>query len=507
LLFWHLGDIANDFKRRDDWPPRSFRGTHILKNTSLLRRKVLMAGAAMSASALGLPRRSGAGTAQMPDVSAALPDTANLGVLVWNLEAVGYESAEYFLTGRANVYKPVSMADAPDVASRDNSKDLGRREFSRELISAEQPYTTRLIVYRPRDKRRFSGNVIVETLHPNGGGTSVAWNAVHDFCVANGDAYVGVQHPLTFSGVKAADPARYARLNAVDPTQLWGMLMRAGTAIKMQGRTSPLHGYDVKRLLMTGYSYTGVATATFANYHHQEARLPNGRNIFDGYLPMADAQYVRPLDVPVMRLNTQSDFNGFGGLNNRRPDDDRYRHYEIAGAAHVAIHAPDGAAVPPAPGKVPTPTGQPHFSQTTCQSAFPAGSHPNDFPLYLVQAAMFDNMYRWMAKRHLPPASALIETNADGSSRVDELGNAVGGVRYPQVAVPVAAYGVGTSDACILFGYTAPFDADKCRALYGSQANYLLKVKATGEALVAGRQLLHNDLDKLLAIAAQGAAF
>ena len=44
---------------------------------------------------------------------------------------------------------------------------------------------------------------------------------------------------------------------------------------------------------------------------------------------MADAQYVRPLDVPVMRLNTQSDFNGFGGLKNRRPDDDLYRHYGI----------------------------------------------------------------------------------------------------------------------------------------------------------------------------------
>jgi hypothetical protein len=477
------------------------------ENTSLLRRKVLLTGAGIAASVLSLPRLGRAATADPQDVSAPLPDTSALGVLVWNVEAVGYESAEYFLTGSANVYKPVSMADAPDVSSRDNSTDLGRREFTRELISAEQPYTTRLVVYRPKDKRRFSGNVIVETLHPNGGGNSVAWNAVHHFFVANGDAYVGVQHPLTFGGVKAADPSRYARLNAVDPTQLWGMLTRAGAAIKMQGRTSPLYGYDVKRLLMTGYSYTGVATATFANYHHHEAKLQNRRNIFDGYLPMADAQYVRPLDVPVMRVNTQSDFNGFGGLNNRRPDDDRYRHYEIAGAAHVAIHPPDGAAVPPATGKVPTPAGQPHFSQTTCQNTFPAGSHPNDYPVYLVQAALFDNMFRWMAKQRLPPASAMIETNADGSTRADEHGNALGGVRYPQVAVPVAAYGVGATDACILFGYTAPFDADKCRALYGSRAGYLAKVKSTGEALVSGRLLLRNDLDKLLAIASQGAAF
>jgi hypothetical protein len=477
------------------------------ENTCLLRRRVLMGGAGISASALSLPRLGRAGIAEGPDISAPLPDTSTLGVLVWNVEAVGYECAEYFLTGRADVYKPVSMADAADVASRDNAKDLGRRDFSRELISSGQPFTTRLIVYRPTNKRRFSGNVIVETLHPNGGGTSVAWNAVHPFFVANGDAYVGVQHPLTLSGVKAADPARYAGLNAVDPTQLWGMLARAGAAIKLQGRTSPLYGYDVKQLLMTGYSYTGVATATFANYHHHQAKLPSGRNIFDGYLPMADAQYVRPLDVPVMRLNTQSDFNGFGGLNNRRTDDDRYRHYEIAGAAHVAIHPPDGAAAPPTPGKVPTPSGQPHFSQATCQDSFPLGSHPNDFPVYFVQAAMFDNMYRWMSKRQLPPASAMIETHADGSARVDAHGNARGGVRYPQVAVPVAAYGVGATDACILFGYTAPFDADKCRALYGSQANYLAKVKSTCETLVAARLLLRDDADKLLAIAARGASF
>ena len=477
------------------------------ENTCLLRRKVLLAGAGIGAAALSLPRLSRAADVGAAEVSVPLPDTSTLGVLVWNVERVGYESAEYFLTGRANVYKPVSMADAPDVASRDNSKDLGTREFSRELISAQQPFTTRLIVYRPKNKRHFSGNVIVETLHPNGGGSSLAWNAVHHFFVANGDAYVGVQHPLTFGGVKAADPTRYAGLNAVDPTQLWGMLAQTGAAIKIQGRSSPLYGYAVRHLLMTGYSYTGVATATFANYHHQQARLENGRNIFDGYLPMADAQYVRPLDVPVMRLNTQSDFNGFGGLNNRRPDDDRYRHYEIAGAAHVAVHAPDGDLVPPAPGKVPTPAGQPHFSQSTCQDMFPAESRPNDYPLYVVQAAMFDNMYRWMNKQQLPPASAMIETNADGSCRIDEHGNAMGGVRYPQVSVPVAVYGVGATAACILFGYTAPFDADKCRTLYGSQANYLSKVKSSAETLVAGRLLLRSDPDKLLAIAGQGAAF
>jgi len=476
-------------------------------NIHVLRRKVLLAAAGIGAASFGAPRFCRTANAAPQGVSSPLSDTATLGVLVWNVGALGYEANEYFLTGRADVYKPVSMADAPDVASRDNVRDLGRGDFTRELINAEVPFTTRLIVYRPKNKRRFSGNVVIETLHPNGGGRSLAWNALHDFFAAGGDAYVGVQHPLTIAGVKAADPDRYAPLSAADATQLWGMLAQAGAAIKMQGPTSPLYGYPVKHLLMTGYSYTGVATATFANYHHREARLKNGRSIFDGYLPMADAQYVRPLDVPVMRLNTQSDFNGFGGLKNRRPDDDRYRHYEVAGAAHVAVPPPDGAAVAPAPDKVPTPAGQPHFSPSSCQSQFPSGSHPNDYPLYLVQAAMFDNMYRWMSGRGVPPPSAMIETNADGSVRLDELGNAMGGIRYPQVAVPVAVYGVGTTDACLLFGYTAPFDAAKCTALYGEKTSYLRKVRSTGEKLVAERLLLSDDLAKLVAISSTGATF
>lgn len=55
--------------------------------------------------------------------------------------------------------------------------------------------------------------------------------------------------------------------------------------------TSPLAGYAVRHLLMTGISFTGVATSTFANYHHRDARLADGRNIFDGYLSMENATY------------------------------------------------------------------------------------------------------------------------------------------------------------------------------------------------------------------------
>ncbi len=464
------------------------------------RRDVLSA-AALGAVALQIPLRAACATGRGTGLSGPLSDSATKGAMVWGVADLGYIAEEYFLSGAANVYRPVSMADAPDVASRDNVKDLGARKFSRQLLEADKPFTTRLIVYRPKAREKFSGNVIVESLHPTGGGSSLAWNTLHSFFVANGDAYVGVQHPLTIAGLKVADAARYGVLAAADATQLWGMLAQAGAAIKTGGDASPLKGYGVRHLLLTGYSYTGVATATFANYHHQESKLPDGRNVFDAYLPMADAQYVRPLDVPVMRLNTQSDYNGFGGLSNRRADDVRYRHYEVAGASHVAISPPADAAIPPVPAKLPPAPGQPHFSAEECKLGFPKGSRPNDFPLYLVQAAMFSNMYEWLNAGTPPPASALIETHADGSTLLDEWGNAKGGVRLPQVSVPIATYGVGGNAACLLFGYTDPFPAARSQMLYGNRDRYLAQIRESADAVLADRYVLPSGAERLLAIA------
>jgi hypothetical protein len=478
-----------------------------MRRSALWSRRRILAAGALGGAALQWPALLAAASAGKPHLSGPLSDTAARGLMVWDVSGIDYIAEEYFLSGSANVYRPVSMADAEDVAARDNFKDLGVREFSREIVKAGQPFTTRLIVYKPRSKQRFSGKVIAECLHPSGGGSSLMWNSQHSFFSAHGDIYVGVQHPLTIAGLKAADSARYGALGVEDTTQLWGTLANAGTVIKSGGDGGLLQGYRVRHLLMTGYSYTGVATATFANYHHHEAKLSNGRNIFDAYLPMADAQYVRPLDVPVMRLNTQSDFNGFGGLKNRRPDDARYRHYEFAGAAHVAVPPPADAAKPPAAIKLPPAPGQPHFSAADCQAGFPAGSLPNDYPLYLVQAAMFSNMYQWLDLGLAPPASALIETNADGSTRLDDKGNAQGGVRLPQVSVPIAKYGVGSTDACLLFGYTEPFPAAAVQALYGSRAGYLARVQADIERLIADRRILPGGRAPLLAAAQAHAVF
>jgi Alpha/beta hydrolase domain len=460
------------------------------------RRAILVAGCSSLVVLTG--RRSLASqAAAVPRIEGPLSDPAK-GLLIWGVESNGYIAEEYLLRGVADVYESVTMADALDTNTRDNVADQNKRNFPLQRTSAGQPYCTRLVIYRPAQASRFSGAVVMETTHPLGGGANLVWRSINTFFMERGDAYIAVQHPATLPGLARADPSRYGALNAAHPSQLWGMLADAGRLVKRGKLTPPLSGARANRLYMTGYSFTGVATATFADYHHDKTRLPNGSAVFDGYLPMANAMFVRPLDVPVMRLNTQSDFDSFGALANRALDSARFRHYEVAGAAHVWEEKPQtGAAVPPQGPVIPPPPGQPHLDPASCFAQFPTGYRPNDFPLSLVMTQAFVNLFGWVEKGTEPPASRHIEVDSAGKTRLDEHGNALGGLRLPAVSVPAARYGVAQGTLCFLFGYRLPFESAKLKQLYGGKDAYVAKVSDAAKQLVAQRFLQPQGAEQI----------
>ena len=477
-----------------------------MNSLNLGRRGLLTGVAALGAAAL-MPRHALAAGAG-PALSGPLPDTQARGLLVWDPTNHGYVAEEYLLSGVADVYKSVSMADAVDANTRDNIKDQMRRErYAPVLVKPAQPYTTRLVIYRPADPARFSGNVIVETCHPLNGGNQIVWSDINNVIMQNGDVYLGLQHPATLPGLAAADAARYGALSCAHPSQLWTMLIDAGRLAR-SASAGPFGGLAVRRLYMTGYSYTGVATATFADYHHGRAKMPDGRNIFDGYAPLANAMYVRPLDVPVIRLNTQSDFDSFNAIANRAPDSDgpfgAFRHYELAGAAHVTTPPPrDDMALPPRQ-TLPVPPGQPKLDMSRCTAPFPKGSHTNDYPTYLVIAGLFKNLYAWVDKGVPPPRAPRLTLNPDNTNALDAHGNALGGLRLPQVAAPVATYGVGAKGGdsnCWLYGYTLPFALETRKALYGDHAAYVAKVQEVSQKLLADRWLLPGGAARLVELA------
>jgi hypothetical protein len=86
----------------------------------------------------------------------------------------------------------------------------------------------------------------------------------------------------------------------------------------------------------------------------------------------------------------------------------------------------------------------------------------------------------------------------------DQHGNALGGIRLPQLAVPTAQYGpVGTPEAlrCDLRGFTIPFDEATLAALYPDRTSYLRRFSAATFAARRQGYLLPRD-----ALAAKRAA-
>ncbi len=448
-----------------------------------LSRRIFVIGGAALAGAPLLARAA-------PPMPAITGPLSGPGAVVWDVSALGYVAEEYLIAGEADLTEPVTMADAPDMSKRDTPADLGRREFPLVTTAKARPYVTRMIVYRPADPARASGRVIVESLHPSGGGRPTVWGFLNGFFLGAGDTHVSLQHPLTIPGLAASDPARYGMLRAEHPSQIWGMLAAAARLIKAGGAQNPLRGQRVTHLVLTGYSYTGVAAATFANFHHDRARLADGRPLFDAYLPMANATYVRPLDVPVLRMNTQSDYSSNGGYKNRRADDERYRLYEVPGAAHRRSDLAPSQPFAVTPALLPDAVQPGHIARPdACQAGFPADAHGNDFPLFGYAGAAFANLYDWLDKAVSPPPGAWIDCDETGVTRLDSLGNALGGLRSVEIEVPAASYGIG-SGACLLDGYTRPLPPDRLRALYGTPADYRHRVDQVAERLVRDRLLL-----------------
>src|SRR5271156_4399317 len=127
------------------------------------------------------------------------------------LSARGYTEEEFFISGTATAF----TAQSP------MPKD-GRIKVQ---PGTSAPYTTRVVVRRPTDPKKFNGTVIVEWLNVSGGTDAAPDFAfLHRDIVREGYAWVGVSAqqaglqsipgmpPGMAKPVKDADPARYERL-------------------------------------------------------------------------------------------------------------------------------------------------------------------------------------------------------------------------------------------------------------------------------------------------------
>jgi hypothetical protein len=365
-----------------------------------------------------------------------------------------------------------------------------------------KPYSTNLLVRKPKDPAKFSGLVGVETIHA--AGAIPFWGSGREVWMPGGHAWVAVasQRVALEMQVKKFNPKRYAQLQLPDVPPAPGappqtglsasaqdmvsqqIMTQIGQMLKSNRKDGPLAGMTVKYLLMGGSSQTGGTTLRYIQQSHASARMPDGKPVYDGYLPM-EAFASGPItggDAAVIHAVGEGDFGlfrsfpGAPAIAPARDDsdaaNDRYREYQFPGASHVptrgATTGGDGALVP---------------------SQFPSA------PLY--KGAML-NLINWVTKGVAPPKSPRLEL-ANGEIVRDEFGNARGGVRNPYVDVPTVRFiasppvPAGGDRSRAMMGLQEPFPAEKLRRLYKSRENYLQQFNRGIDRMVKGRWITAED--------------
>ncbi|MEV1067106.1 alpha/beta hydrolase domain-containing protein [Streptomyces sp. NPDC050263] len=389
-------------------------------------------------------------------------------------------------------------------------------------------YSTTVLVRRPRERARFSGTVIVETLHLFG--IAPIWIYSGTYLMRSGHAWVEVtsQRTALDMHVKASDPRRYASLHIEGPDTgdldvkldlhdrersrvLWSELERrnrasgailaqVGAAVKAS--QGPFEDAGVAHVLLAGHSQTGsVATYYIRDVHHVQ-RLADGSCVYDGYFPSGfPFEPFRDVGAPVVQVIcdgdiAQPDFAfrpGYEGRRYRREDSDepgdRFRLYELAGVPHMGTrHAP---------------YDDPSLWRTTHPEADVAiGPRMNSLPHFELFSMGLHHLVEWVARGTVPPRAERIEVRPDGHFAKDEHGNTRGGVRCVQLDVPHSVYrstpvNPDGTPTYLSVGSDEPFDAQRLTKLYQDLAGYTERFDRRLDELVSEGWFLAEDAEDM----------
>jgi hypothetical protein len=445
-----------------------------------------------------------------------------------DLAAAGYEGEEWFLSGTASGY---SLAG-------EQSHD-GQWSVSR---SGSAPFRTRLVVRRPADPARFNGTVVVEWMNVTGGiDAAPDWLFLHRHLMREGAAWVGVS--VQKAGIdgggmvpgrplKEANAERYGSLVHPGDAFSFGIYSEVGRVLRTP-KSGPLGPLEAQRLIAIGESQSAGFLVSYVNAvdaieRCYDAFLIHGR---PGSAARLDGDYIRaPRDgdlsnvgprlkqghrvredarVPVLTLQSETDVVTLGGGRARQPDSERFRLWELAGAAHfdtyglIATHVDrEGVAIEKLAARM-APTDRPAGLSTD----FPVNSGPQQH--YVVGAAV-GCLERWVRDGTPAPEAPRLETADAGASELvrDELGIVRGGIRTPWVEAPCAALSgdsPGGEGFMFLFGKTVPFDSSTLDRLYpGGPDDHYTRFEAATERSVAAGFLLAADAEEICALAQHG---
>jgi hypothetical protein len=484
--------------------------------------------------------------ASVPTPTVSIPSAGTRGFPFWSssldLDRFGYTEKEFFISGNAQAFV--------------NSGALGNNGVWTVSPGATAPYTTRILVRRPTDPERFNGTVVVEWLNVSGGiDTSPDWAFAHTELLREGYVWVGVSAQFVGAAfLPSWDNARYASISHPGDSWSYDIFSQAGMAL-LHGNPRPLGPltHFVRTVLAAGESQSAFRLFTYYNAIQPLTQLFQGFLIhstgsgsalsqsFAGGqgsvmipappgvpatpdIPVPRTAFIRgDLHEPVLFLNSETDvtFLGAGFSVHNQPDSNTFRMWEIAGTAHADAYLLLQSGLDSA--------------KSGLSGGVVCGNPPNNNgPHTFAARAAVHALARWARVPHLRPSigprlAVQIVTSPQPAAVITRdaaTGNAVGGIRLPQMAVPIETLtgtrppaALQSNPNCVLFGATDPWDGDSdpwdaqpgldpspdpepsLALLYRTKHHYLDEYEEAVEQSIDRGFLLHRDRKQVLDLA------
>jgi alpha/beta hydrolase family protein len=238
-----------------------------------------------------------------------------------------------------------------------------------------------------------------------------------------------------------------------------------------------------------------------------------------------------------IQLNTEGDIAELGAGASRQPDNGALRTWELPGASHIDSHeaAYEVATIARDQPNVPVPRCVLGTPITGTGTPLDGINETNNMPLYELEHSALVALQKWLTNGTQPPHSPQVSTfpvffGAFDIVNHDSLGNALGGIRLPEIVAPTETYSAinfATTDPrnmspdqvykliqdtftalqtggitnetlraeglCLLSGYYLKLPKSTLSRLYSSHADYVAKYTAAAKAAQAASFLTPAD--------------
>jgi len=413
----------------------------------------------------------------------------------------GYLVEEFLVEGTAQAYAP-APGSSPGLDGQWMVKPAGTAE-----------YRTRMYVVRPEDPALFNGVVIANWQNVTAG-FDIGAPGVHE--LTEGYVWVGVTTqriavegqpssapgmPAT-TGLSAWNPERYGTLHHPGDEYSYDIFTQVARTLatdRPRDDIDPLGGLQPRLLVATGESQSAMRLGSYINMVDDVERLfdafflslhwglcpyPPDQQLFESFAPIGNGLSVGSASirddgrVPILVLNSESET--LMSYPVRQPDTSTYRFWEMAGTAHMGGDIVD------------------RMRETMARDGIATAVPPdtvNDIEWGYVRNAALAHLVGWADGGPPPPSTPPIAVE-NGAIVRDEIGNAIGGIRLPDLVVPTAVHS-GTNANGIpaaLTGQSTRLSDEQLNVLYPDADTYL---KAWDDAVDETRVqgfILESDL-------------